>query len=63
MLMLVVAVPLGWLSSIVIHARKQRAAVAALKEIGCSIEYEDVSKSPITEWMGSLLGQDAFFAP
>src|ERR1051325_2441314 len=58
LLVLLIAVSLGW----TIHkARQQGIAVAALKEMGCEVEYDEATRSPtILERLRKLLGDDEF---
>lgn len=57
LVVLVIAVSLGWM----IHrARQQGIAVAALKEMGCTVSYyTNTDRSPtVLEWLRKLLGED-----
>jgi len=56
--MAVIAVSLAWM----IHkARQQGIAVAALKEMGCSVFCDDPQRSPtVVERLRKLLGEDEF---
>ena len=59
LVVLVIAVSLGWM----IHgARQQGIAVAALKEIGCTVSYyNNTDRSPtVLEWLRKLLGEDEY---
>ena len=58
LLMALIAVLFGW----AIHkAREQGIAVAALKEMGCVVQYNDGQRSPtVLEWLRKLLGEGEF---
>jgi hypothetical protein len=56
LLVLVVAVSLAW----AIHkARQQGIAVAALKEMGCFVNYDNAGSGSPAEWLRKLLGEDS----
>jgi len=55
LLVLVLAVSLGWM----IHeVRKQRTAVAALEKMGCSVQYSRKTPTTVLQRMRKLLGED-----
>ena len=59
-LMVVVAVPLGWTMHKVNKVRQQRIAVAALEKMGCIFRYEDaqIGAATLPDWLRILLGEN-----
>ncbi len=67
LLMLVAAIPLGWLSVKLKAARQQKAAVEAIEKLGGQVvydyqrdEFDTTSKCPGPAWLRKLLGDDLF---
>ena len=57
LLMVVIAVPLGWTMH---KVRQQRDAVVALESVGCEVEYRSDDWPPtVSNWLWKMLGDDA----
>jgi hypothetical protein len=57
LLMVVIAVPLGWTMN---KVRQQRDAVAALEKMGCNIRYDGAGNLDATAWLTQFLDRNAF---
>jgi hypothetical protein len=68
--MLLASIGIGWVAVKIRQARRQRAAVEAIEELGGSVKYDymlDEYRYPLPDpqppepaWLGNLLGDDLF---